>query len=233
MNALFEAPFFARRKPNREKLLRYGFAEGKDGYVYRADLLGGGLELTVFVAPDGTVSTRVTDIATGDEYVLYKVASSVGSYVGEVRAACGEVLTDISKVCFEPDAFRGEQTAEVMTYARETYGDEPEFLWEKLSDSAILRRKDSQKWYAVLMPLSKRKLGLPSDEIAEIIDLRIHPSQMAGTVDNARYFPGWHMNKKSWYTVVLDGSVPTEELCRRMDESYALASGTGRSARKK
>lgn len=220
---MFETPFFAHRKPDREKLLRYGFTEGEQGYTYITSLLGGELELTVFVAPDGIVSTGMTDTFTGDEYVLYKVASSVGSYVGEVRTACGEVLTDISRTCFRPDAYHGEQTAAVLAYAREQYGDEPEFLWEKLSDSAILRRKDNQKWYAVFMTLSRRKLGLPSDEIAEIIDLRIDPSQMASTVDHARYFPGWHMNKKSWYTVVLDGSVPTEELFRRMDESYALA----------
>ena len=220
---MFEAPFFAHRRPVREKLLRYGFTEGEQGYQYTTSVLDGELKLIVFVSQDGTVSTQMTDIATGDEYILYKVASSVGSYVGEVRTACGEVLADISRLCFEPDAFRGKQTAQVLAYARERYGDEPEFLWEKLSDSAILRRKDNQKWYAVFMTLSKRKLGLPSDEIAEIIDLRIDPAQMANTVDNLRYFPGWHMNKKSWYTVVLDGSVPTEELLRRMDESYVLA----------
>ena len=223
MTAVFEAPFFVHRRPVREKLLRYGFTEGEQGYRYRTSVLDGELELTVFVMPDGVVSTRMTDIATGDEYVLYKVASSVGSYVGEVRSACGEVLTDISQTCFEPDVYRGKQTADVLAYARERYGDEPEFLWEKLSDSAILRRKDNQKWYAVFMTLSRRKLGLPSDEIAEIIDLRIDPAQTETTVDNLRYFPGWHMNKKSWYTIVLDGSVPADELFRRMDESYDLA----------
>lgn len=220
---MFEAPFFARRKLNREKLLRYGFAEGAQGYQYGTSVLNGELELTVFVSPDGSVSTQMTDTATGDEYVLYKVASSVGSYVGEVRAACGEVLTDIAQACFEPDAFRGEQTAAVIAYVREKYGDELEFLWEKFSDNAVWRRKDNQKWYAAVLTASRRKLGLPSDEIAEIIDLRIDPAQMADTVDNIRYFPGWHMNKKSWYTILLDGSVPTDELCRRIDESYALA----------
>ena len=35
--------------------------------------------------------------------------------------------------------------------------------------------------------------------------------------------PGWHMNKKTWYTVILDGSVSTADICRRIDDSYALA----------
>ncbi len=31
------------------------------------------------------------------------------------------------------------------------------------------------------------------------------------------------MNKKTWYTVILDGSVSTADICRRIDDSYALA----------
>ena len=31
------------------------------------------------------------------------------------------------------------------------------------------------------------------------------------------------MNKKHWLTIVFDGFVPVEELCRRVDESYELA----------
>ena len=42
-------------------------------------------------------------------------------------------------------------------------------------------------------------------------------------IDKKRYFPGWHMNKKHWYTIILDGSVSTEEICSRIDESYRLA----------
>jgi predicted DNA-binding protein (MmcQ/YjbR family) len=34
--------------------------------------------------------------------------------------------------------------------------------------------------------------------------------------------PGYHMNKAHWNTVTLDGSVPTGELQRMMDRSYAL-----------
>ena len=31
------------------------------------------------------------------------------------------------------------------------------------------------------------------------------------------------MSKKHWYTVCIDGSVPVEEICRRIDISYELA----------
>lgn len=35
--------------------------------------------------------------------------------------------------------------------------------------------------------------------------------------------PGYHMNKKHWNTVLLDGSVPDEEVLAMLDQSYRLA----------
>ena len=34
--------------------------------------------------------------------------------------------------------------------------------------------------------------------------------------------PGWHQNKEHWNTVILDGSIPTEEIKRMIAESYRL-----------
>ena len=34
--------------------------------------------------------------------------------------------------------------------------------------------------------------------------------------------PGYHQNKEHWNTVILDGTVPTEELKRMIAESYDL-----------
>ena len=73
------------------------------------------------------------------------------------------------------------------------------------------------------MVLPKRKLGIGSDETAEILDLRILPEKIASLIDERRFFPGWHMNKKSWYTILLDESVSSEELFMRIDESRSLA----------
>ncbi len=34
--------------------------------------------------------------------------------------------------------------------------------------------------------------------------------------------PGYHMNKKHWNTIILDGSVPRKEIERMIGESYDL-----------
>lgn len=37
--------------------------------------------------------------------------------------------------------------------------------------------------------------------------------------------PGYHMNKKHWNTVILDGSVPEKEILSWIDHSYELITG--------
>jgi predicted DNA-binding protein (MmcQ/YjbR family) len=34
--------------------------------------------------------------------------------------------------------------------------------------------------------------------------------------------PGYHMNKKHWNTVILDGTIPDDEICEMIDNSYRL-----------
>lgn len=220
---MFEDKFFINRKVNFDKLLNYGFFKVTNGYQYKTAVMNDQFQLNVFITNDGLVSTNMIDNTSNEEYSLYKVVSSVGAYVGEVRTACEIVLKEISQRCFEPNIFHSEQTLAVIEYVREKFGDELEFLWEKFSNNAVWRRKDNQKWYGLILTVSKTKLGLSSNEIVEIIDLRLNPEQMIKTIDNKRYFPGWHMNKKSWYTIILDDSVPTAEIYRRIDESYILA----------
>jgi len=38
----------------------------------------------------------------------------------------------------------------------------------------------------------------------------------------AAVLPGYHQNKEHWNTVILDGTVPSEEIKRMIEESYDL-----------
>lgn len=214
---------FKRRKVSMPKLSAYGFLENDGKYSYHTVLPGSGFSMVVEITRDGLVKATVIDTETNEPYTLHLTDNAMGSFVVSVKMEYEHVLADIAEKCFEPDIFKSTQSKEVIAYVSETYGDELEFLWKKFTDNAIWRRKDTQKWYGAILTVSRRKLGLSSDEVSEIIDLRIEPEQMDSTIDNKRYFSGWHMNKRNWYTMILDGSIPTEEICRRIDKSYKLA----------
>ncbi|MDD4510344.1 MAG: MmcQ/YjbR family DNA-binding protein [Oscillospiraceae bacterium] len=214
---------FKRRKPNTQKLFAFGFSLIEDRYLFRTDIVDGQFTMAVAVMPDGSVDTQVTDNASDEEYILHRVPGVSGSFVGTVREACEKMLAEISDKCFDPEIFKSAQAKQLIEYVRSAYGDELEFLWQKFPDNAVWRRKDTQKWYGALLTVPKRKLGFDSDETAEIIDLRIKPEELETTLDGKQYLPGYHMNKKNWYTVLLNGFVPIDELSRRIDESYRLA----------
>ncbi len=207
-----------------EKLIRYGF-ERKDGaYVYTTDICDGEMRLTVTAQERGDVTSEVYDAVTNEIYVLHLLDDAVGSFVGGVRSDCESVLCDIAEKCSVKEIFKSAASKKVMDYISDKYGDGLEFLWEKFDDNAVWRRKDTGKWYGVMIKVSKRKLGIDSDDVAEILDVRISPSKTADTIDNKNYFSAYHMNKKSWITVLMnDCSLPEEELFRRIDDSYVLA----------
>lgn len=214
---------FKRRKVNFHKLVPFGFVTTDEGYVYCVTLVEGQMTLTVQIRNDGRTFTEVIDNVSGDEYVLHRVAGAAGSFVGQVKSEYEAVLDEISAKCFEPEVFKSKQAKAVMKYVWETYGDELEYLWQKFPDNAVVRRKDNLKWYAAILTVSRRKLGFDSDESVEILDLRLAPEEMERTVDHIRYFPGYHMNKKHWITVCLDGTVCNEEIYKCIDKSYELA----------
>ena len=48
----------------------------------------------------------------------------------------------------------------------------------------------------------------------------------------AAVIPGYHQNKEHWNTVILDGSVPENEIKRMIAESYDLVTVKGRKSRR-
>ena len=214
---------FKNRKANIGRLLDFGFTESKEGYTYRTGVLEGQFTLGIDVSKSGEVDTEVRDTETGEEYVLIRLPDACGAFVGKVRKACEEVLRVVAEKCFEKTLFKNTQTNELCAYVKDAYGDEPEFLWEKTPENAVFRRKDNAKWYAAVLSVSKCKLGLDEEGETEIVDLKAPHSEISALVDGKRYFSGYHMNKNHWYTICLDGTVPNEELFRRIGESYALA----------
>lgn len=75
-----------------------------------------------------------------------------------------------------------------------------------------------------MLSVSKRKLEISSDEIVEILDLRNSFEKVEKIVDQKKYYPGWHMNKKYWYTIILDGSISLKDIYiyKCIDESYQM-----------
>lgn len=215
---------FALKRADLGKLREYGFKENEAGeFCLSCDIAEGRMRLGITVAADGSVRTKVTDVDTDDPYTLFLVEDAVGGFVGSVRADYERVLADVAAKCFDREVFGSSGAKAVLSYAEKKYGNSAEYRWEKFPSNAILRHSDNAKWYAAILTVKAEKLGLTDDCMLEVIDLRGEPEFVARIPDGERFFPGYHMNKKHWFTVLLDGSVPDDEICRLLDESYVLA----------
>ena len=212
---------FKFKRAAEDKLIKYGFNDENGKLVYRT-VICDCLRLTVVIDGD-EIKTEVWDTETEEPYTLFLVDGAAGEFVGKVREEYTRVLEDIAKECFETQIFKCENTAKIIEYARKNYGDEAEYLWEKFPDNAVLRRGDTKKWYAAILTVPYIKFGIEREGTVEVIDMRMDPDELERTVDGKKYFRGWHMNKKHWVTMLLDGSAPYEEIIMRLKNSYESA----------
>ena len=93
-----------------------------------------------------------------------------------------------------------------LNYCLTTYGTSPDYPFEEDFVTAVLRHADNRKWYALVMRVSRRKFGFDSDEIIDVVNLKL-PTEMFGSfgTDDGVY-PAYHMNKLHWISVLLPAS---------------------------
>lgn len=212
---------FKDKLPDAEKLEKNGFVCGEKGYFKDFSIMQGQFGVKVAVAADGTADYRVYDAQTGDEYYLARVPDASGAFVGEINAACEEILLNIARECFYTERFQNGQTKRVLQYIRQKYGSEPEFLWQKFPGFAAIRN-EKKVWFALLGKVEKRKFGIREEGAAEIINLKNTPETVTLRIEEHKAYPAYHMNKKCWFSVFLDDSLPDGEIFSLIDASFTL-----------
>ncbi|MBM6948750.1 MmcQ/YjbR family DNA-binding protein [Mordavella massiliensis] len=111
----------------------------------------------------------------------------------------------------------------IFRYVKETYKTEPDYPFSTAPTYPVLRHADNRKWFALLMDVSREKLGLKGTEHVDIINVKLgDPMLVDMLVRQPGYFYGYHIARSNWISILLDGTVPFEEVCRWIDESYAV-----------
>lgn len=102
-------------------------------------------------------------------------------------------------------------------YIANEYGIEPEYLFEGDFVTAACRHRITKKWFALFMYIPYSKLGIEKEGSVDVVNVKV-PSYLNLGIPG--YFPAWHMNKQLWTTVLLDGTVPEEEVKNMLDMSF-------------
>ena len=91
----------------------------------------------------------------------------------------------------------------LFEYCLNTYGTSPDYPFDEDFETAVFRHADNRKWYAIVMRVSRRKFGFDSDEVIDVVNLKL-PTEMFGSFGAADgVYPAYHMNKLHWISVLL------------------------------
>ena len=112
--------------------------------------------------------------------------------------------------------------SDVERYIKETFDVLGEQIFPRYPKFSAFRHKKNEKWFALLMEISASKLGLKSDEMTEVLNLKCSPDLAMVLVDEQQIFKAYHMNKKHWISVNLSSKIAPGQVEDLIDLSFEL-----------
>ena len=126
-----------------------------------------------------------------------------------------------------PNEMPIQTTATRETFLRAAvaaYNLAPGSLWTESPNHLVLRRPDNRKWFAWIMDLPRATLGLSGEGRADLPDFKCADPLLRDLLrSRAGYLPAYHMNRAGWIGLLLDGSLPLEEVLALLQKSYEAA----------
>ncbi len=216
-----EQEIFKKSIVDFNKLTKFGFYKQNDLYIYTKNIMNNTFRIEIKIDLKGTAKGKIIDLSFGDEYTNFRIEESTGSFVGAVREEFVNTLKEIKEKCYISKYFSFEQSNRITSLIKEKYNNEPEFEWEKFPDYATFRNENSKKWYAIIMNIDKNKLDSKCSGKVEIINVKLEPDEILNLLNKKGFYKAYHMNKKSWVTIILDDTLSDKEIINLIDKSYS------------
>ncbi len=216
-----EENIFKRAVIDFDKLKNYGFTKSGNKWNYTKLFMNGDFKAAITIAEDGQVSGVVYEVATEDEFLPLRVENMEG-FVGEVRNEYKKILEDIKADCCRINYFAQPQTNRLTEMIYQTFGDLPDFPWDKYERCGVFRNPNNEKWYALVMNIDKSKLDKKLSGEVEIVNIKLNQDKLQSLSGQKGFYPAYHMNKKNWITIILDDTVKDEVLYALLEESHAF-----------
>ena len=221
----FEAELFKKYTPDFEALKNYGFKpESADVWLYKTEIQFGQFQAIVQVQAQREVSISVFD-SENTEYSLIHVESANGEFVSKVRAACEQLLLNIREACFIEKRYLSEQTERIVAAIKLRFQEETDDPWNELHPGySVFRNVENRKWYALLMNVDGTKVGRAKGVI-EILNVKAAPELIQRLLMRNGFYYAYHMNHTLWISIILDESIPDQEIMELVASSRKMTAG--------
>ena len=223
MRMSIETDVFANYLIVPARLVEYGFTRDGKKLVYSVDMTRGNFRVVIEYAHD-KISGTIIDKSIDAEYTNFRMENDIG-YAADVRERYINILTDIRDKCAINQHFASATARHAAAFIYNEFGISPEFLWEKYPSFAIFRRTDNRKWFALIanIPLNKLNPRAKPGAMVDIINIKIDATQTEKILKKRGFYPAYHMNKKSWATIILDDTVSNDTIAQFIRDSFARA----------
>jgi len=201
---------FYRYKKNDIKLIEYGFIDKDNIYSFAIPIMNKKLTLTVLIEKD-KVSYSIFDNRLNEECI---------SKSNTILDSVNEELIKIRDNCFTETTFVFDQSNRIDDYFKKEYDVNVEFPWDIEHEAGIYRSKLNNKWYAIIMRIKYIKLGIDSNELVEVMNVK--NDNVSNIIDNSTIFSCYHMSKKHWISIPLDNRLSDEKIIELIKESVRL-----------
>lgn len=214
-----EDEFFLKKKFNFEKLKEFGFSFENNTYVYTEDFLDSNFKAVIEISD--VLKGKVIDNNSDEEYIPLRIESFGGEYVCKVREAYKSILKRIADICCTDIFFADDQANRITKFIDETYGVKPDFPWK--DDNGVFRHLDNNKWFSLIMYVSLDALLKNGDNRKlNIINLKIDGAKRDELHKINGIYPAFHMNHKTWISVVLDDTICDDKIIELIQSSFDL-----------
>ncbi len=112
------------------------------------------------------------------------------------------------------------QRERIMQYVQDRYGTDPERLWAKYPNYIVYRQPASKKWFAIIMDIPRSRLELDGDDLVDVMDVKCGPILVGSLLAQEGFVPAYHMSKGTWISVLLNETVPDEQIFPLLELSY-------------
>ncbi|HAM04906.1 MmcQ/YjbR family DNA-binding protein [Megasphaera sp. UBA4233] len=221
-----EETVFARKRWIESKMLAYGFHKINETYILEKPFLDGNFKAILSVTSKGLVTGKVMDRMTQDEYYQLRQETSDGAYVHTVRSAYLSLLKEIAFLCCGDVLFASLQANRLTQAILDNFQVRPDFPWNhsaRYQSYGAFRHSSNRKWFALIMNVNRGVLDKDGNSgQVDIINVKIRPEQAEQLYRIPGIYPAYHMNHKTWISVVLDETLPDERILEFIDTSYQL-----------
>lgn len=160
--------------------------------------------------------------------MLFGLLQAKGNWAVKSNAESGAGYADIQIEIPAEKTGDNLMRQTVFDHIKKKYKVSPEYPWG--DDNAVFRHGDNRKWFALVMRVGRDKLGLPGEEEAWVVNLKLDDLFFReALLGEEGILPAWHMNKRHWITVLLDGTVREDTVFDLIDRSFLATA----SAKKK